>query len=347
MAFVKRVMSYLPVLIRVGIVSITVVGIVNALVVVGGLVVLLVCLENSEVDDETRYIHERLLAASNGDSPYSKSLIDKAYDEQSREELQKFGYVPEVLHGRLANGETNASITAKFDRGPMMLVYPLLDEKGREMWPFDVRAFERKLDSEIVWAEEGPRQRMDNGKLKDFDATMRYLNGAMLDWAVEKLDGKFPRVGDGWCWQTDECVRFMIESVNDAWQTRNYCVAQKTDSETYDIVARFVGFPRTEQYLMAALASDDCLAALGLGVLAYNNQVNRQNYSDAFIEQLFMKAAEEYPEGWANLAVLYDAWGRYDKAEWAKSQLDEHWRARVPNLVNCIRNKERLKQGNE
>ena len=342
MDFIRKVMPYFVRIVSIGIVSI---GVLDALVIVGVLV-LLRC--DNSIDDETRYTHERLLAASNGDSPYSKSLIDKAYDEQSREELQKFGYVPEVLHGRLANGETNASITAKFDRGPMMLVYPLLDEKGREMWPFDVRAFERKLDSEISWLDEGgPRLRMDNGVLKDFDATMRYLNGAMLDWAVEKLDGKFSRVGDGWCWQTDECVRFMIESVNDAWQTRNYCVAQKTDSETYDIVARFVGFPRTEQYLMAALASDDCFAALGLGVLAYNNQVNRQNYSDAFIEQLFMKAAEEYPEGWANLAVLYDAWGRYDKAEWAKSQLDEHWRARVPNLVNCIRNKERLKQGNE
>ena len=197
MAFVKRVMSYLPVLIRVGIVSITVVGIVNALVVVGGLVVLLVCLENSEVDDETRYIHERLSRAAAGDSPYSKSLIDKAYDEQSREELQKFGYVPEVLHGRLANGETNANVTAKLDRGPMMLVYLSLDEKGREMWPFDVHAFEKKLDSGIVWEEEGPRQRMDNGKLKSSDETMHYLNDAMADWAVENLDGKFPRVGEG------------------------------------------------------------------------------------------------------------------------------------------------------
>lgn len=342
MVCMRRVMSYFARIVIMGWVSI---GILGALVTVGILVLL--CCESS-VDDETRHIHERLLAAANGDSPYSKSLIDKAYDEQSRGEWQKFGYVPEVLHGRLTNGETNASITAKFDRGPMMLVYPSVDEKGREMWPFDVRAFERKLNSEISWLDEGgPRLRMDNGVLKDFDATMRYLNGAMLDWAVEKLDGKFPRVGDGWCWQTDECVRFMIESANDSWLTRNYCVAQKTDSETYDIVARFVGFPRTEQYLTAVLASDNCIAALVLGVLAYDHQVNRQNYSDVFIEQLFLKAAEECPEGWANLAALYDSWGMYDKAEWAKSQLDERWRARVPNLVNCIRNKERLKQGNE
>lgn len=162
---------------------------------------------------------DRALAGSGGKAPFADTL---------------------EFVGLSAAGTPELALAAQNrPRGNMLLVNDGNDdEERRELWPFDVEGFERKLERRMVRGEDGcfllPEE---NGTRLAANPTIRRVNAEIAAWAIRELDGKYPRMStDDWrgmtgsaaipegmaAWRLDPLYCFVLEDGEGAWNPRTY-----------------------------------------------------------------------------------------------------------------------------
>lgn len=125
------------------------------------------------------------------------------YDENRTKELMPNEiFDPDEMFGLMECGlASNAVEIVKRPRGKMCFVDDLCtDEERRELWPFELAAFEATLEAKMKIGEQGYQLVDDDGKLQARNPTVRWFNAEMDAWVVKQLDDKFERMSaDTYC----------------------------------------------------------------------------------------------------------------------------------------------------
>lgn len=207
-------------------------------------------------------------------------------------------------------------------RGNMLLVNDGNDdEERRELWPFDVEGFERKLERRMVRGEDGcfllPEE---NGTRLAANPTIRRVNAEIAAWAIRELDGKYPRMStDDWrgmtgsaaipegmaAWRLDPLYCFVLEDGEGAWNPRTYSFVFWKGTGTPVLVAAFDSFPNDREATAALCLHCDPPSANNLAVLEWRHQSFRMSMSPARIRTRLESARKAgVREAAENLSVL-------------------------------------------
>lgn len=238
------------------------------------------------------------------------------------------------LLGLLKCGMTNAEEIAAQPRGEMGFCDDRLTPDNRkELWPFDVSAFEATLEAKMVCdgeglfrkrAESGERLPLGDDGLVAPNPTIRWVNDEIERWAVAQLDARFTRLDgaafreatgcesmpEGWLvWLLDdmdgvkEC--FVIENGEGAWNPRHYMGLVCADGRI-TVIASFDSFPnRREAAAMRMFGEAE--AVHNRAVLEWRHRIFRLEMDPLRIRRCLEVAKRgNVPNAEANLKVLFD-----------------------------------------
>ncbi len=216
--------------------------------------------------------------------------------------------------GLSADGNPELALVAQNrPRGNMILVDDGNDDgERRELWPFDIEGFERKLEERMVRGEDGTRLAAN--------PTIRRVNAEIAAWAIRELDGKYPRMStDDWrgmtgsaaipegmaAWRLDPLYCFVLEDGEGAWNPRTYSFVFWKGTETPVLVAAFDSFPNDREATAALCLHCDPPSANNLAVLEWRHQSFRMSMSPARIRTRLESARKAgVREAAENLSVL-------------------------------------------
>lgn len=234
-------------------------------------------------------------------------------------------------------GLTNAHEIATRPRGEMKFCDDQLSEKERKtLWPFEVEAFEKRLEAKMVRDKDGwfrlkGEFEQEAGGVNDdglvaLNPTMRWINHEIEKWAVEQLDAKFKRMdeksfckmsGDekmpedthAWvlskeknCW---EC--FVIQRNEGAWNMREYMCFLWDGKEKVEFVASFVSFPNRKEAAAMRAYVCDIAARHNLAVLEWRHRSNYSGMNPWRIKAFLEKSKKlEVPTAAENLKILFE-----------------------------------------
>lgn len=247
----------------------------------------------------------------------------------------------EIRAGKLMPGETfdvyemfglpecgfdssNVVEIVKRPRGTMRFFDDLCtEEERRELWPFELEAFESTLEARMRIGEHGFQLVGDDGGLLPRNPTIRWFNEEMDSWAVKQLDGKFERMSrESLCemfgseavpddidaWRIDEIYYFIIDrTLEGAWCQRSYSIVIWKEGKNPVQVADFDSFPNAKEAIAARGYHCYAPSLNNLAVLEWQHRSHRQTMSPWRIEvNLKMARDQEVPTADANLKVLYE-----------------------------------------
>lgn len=226
-------------------------------------------------------------------------------------------------------GLTNAQEIAQRPRGDMKFCDDLFTEEyRRNMWPFDVEAFEKKsLETNLVRGADGCYRFADASNRGDASeaAAFRWVNREIEQWAVRQLDAVFPRMDeklfckisgdekmpDGMsAWVVDKFGTgnvewFAIQRNEDgAWHPRSYFYGI-WDGREPTVVGMLDSFPTRKEGATLRAYRFDVAARHNLAVLMWRHCVNAM-FMNPWVVQSLLKKAEAcgVPTAEANLKVL-------------------------------------------
>lgn len=239
------------------------------------------------------------------------------------------------MFGLFANGFTNAEEIAARPRGDMVFCDDMLTEKMRkELWPFDVEAFEAELESRMVRDGEGlfrmkPETGEDSPTGSDDctapNPTIRWVNDEIERWAIPRLDAKFARMDDaafhkatghdaipeGWLvWMladlggVREC--FAIMHSDGAWNSRCY-MELLCDDEGLTVIASFDSFPNRREAAAMRMFGGSIYAVHNLAVLEWRHRNFPIGMDPDRIKRYLEEAkSHKVSTAEANLKILHD-----------------------------------------
>lgn len=217
---------------------------------------------------------------------------------------------------------------SKRPRGEMTFVNDgQTDELRRQLWPFDVEAFEATLEAELGRDDEGLYCLKDeDGELEPVNPTIRWYNAKMEEWAIQQLDAVYPRVSPElfellngeppadaanvkmWDISSDGQEFFSIEESEDgAWELRSYQYWRKIGDDAPRIFVDFHSFPSQKEAVAMRKSLTDNRAVNNLAVLIWRHRANPLNFDPEDVEYMLEVAkSNNISCAPANLKVLYD-----------------------------------------
>ncbi len=231
----------------------------------------------------------------------------------------------EEMIALMAMGNRDAASVANGPRGEMTFVHDgRSDEERRRLWPFDVEAFEAKLEASLVRDEKGLyRKKDDDGELFAFNPTMRAVNAEMEQWAIGQLDAVFkrvtpdqyekmcgepPKAGEEiliWAISNDGKEFFSIERREGAWELRSYQYIRWDGKERPLVYVEFHSFPNRKEAVAMLTALHDVRSLNNLAVLYWRHRVFPLQFNPVEIKDMLEVAKKEGVAcAKANLAVL-------------------------------------------
>ena len=231
----------------------------------------------------------------------------------------------EEMMAMLQLGYENAAAIAERPRGKMVFADDgRSEEERRQLWPFDVEAFEATLEASLVRDEEGLyHQKDDDGELFPFNPTMRGINTELEEWAVQQLDSVFMRVKpDIYAKMTGEVAKadeeimmwaisnngdefFAIERNEGAWNLRSYQYILWDGKEPPAVFAEFNSFPNRKEGVTMRTARGDSRSLNNLAVLYWRHRVFPMQFNPEEIRELLEIAqSKKVACAKANLEVL-------------------------------------------
>ncbi|GEM_PF-1737435 len=256
--------------------------------------------------------------------------MQAAHYAVARKELCKVGVFDVCEFAALMKiGLTNAYEIAQRPRGEMKFCDDLFTEEYRKnMWPFDVEAFEKSLETNLVrGGADGCYRLADASSRGDTSeaAAFRWVNREIEQWAVRQLDAVFPRMDeklfckmfgtekmpDGtFAWVvaksgTGNVEWFAVQRNEDgAWHPRSY-VYGFWDGREPTVVGVLDSFPTRKEGAALRAHRLDVTALHNLAVLMWRHRVNAM-FMNPWEVQAFLKkaAARDMPTAKANLEVL-------------------------------------------
>lgn len=222
-------------------------------------------------------------------------------------------------------GYGNAPEIAERPRGEMVFADDGLgEEERRELWPFDVEAFEATLEAELVRDEKGLYLKKDEeGDTAPFNPTMRWVNAELEQWAVAQLDAAFTRMAPGvhaemtgepeeegeeipmWAIPGDGGEYFAIERSDGAWAVRSYQYVLWDGKGKPTLFGEFHSFPSRKEAVAMRTARHDVRSLNNMAVLYWRHRVFPMNFDPAEIKEMLGIAQRMgVPCAKGNLAVL-------------------------------------------
>ena len=225
------------------------------------------------------------------------SLIDRMRTSYNNVRNKTLGvsasFDGEEMVALLKLGYENATEIAEKPRGEMSFADDgRSEEERRKLWPFDVEAFEAKLEASLVQDKEGLYLLKDeDGELTPFNPTMRWVNAEMEKWAVQQLDAHFTRVKPDvhakitgkpvnadeeimmWTLAPDGDEYFSIEESDGAWTPRSYQYIIWNGKDTPMICAEFNSFPSQKEAVTMRTGLQDSRSLNNLAVLYWRHRV--------------------------------------------------------------------------
>lgn len=216
----------------------------------------------------------------------------------------------------------NAEEISKRPRREMSLVDDLnSDAERKELWPFDIEAFEAQLEAQMVRGDDGCFcRREENGDLRPSNPTIRWVNAEIAKWAISALDSKYQRMppaifckmsGDEtmpegtWAWQLDRLYYLVLAEREGAWNPRDYMIVLWNGSDDPFPVAVFDSFPNAKEATAALCLFSNAASHNNLAVLAWRHQIDRMRMDPWLIRRMLEEAAKaQVPTAEGNLAVL-------------------------------------------
>lgn len=231
----------------------------------------------------------------------------------------------EELMALMMLGYGNAPEIAERPRGEMVFADDGLgEEERRELWPFDVEAFEATLEAQLDRDERGLYcLKDDEGDLFPFNPTMRWLNEKLEEWAVGQLDAAFTRVtpevqteitggleeegGEVLMWAIpgDGDEFFAIERSDGAWELRSYLYLLWDGKDRPTLFGEFYSFPSRKEAVAMRTALHDSRSLNNMAVLYWRHRVFPMQFNPAEIKEMLELAQQDGVScAKANLAVL-------------------------------------------
>lgn len=222
-------------------------------------------------------------------------------------------------------GYGNAPEIAERARGDMVFADDgQSEEERRELWPFDVEAFEAALEASLGRDETGLyRQKDSEGGLFPFNPSMRGINEEMEQWAVRQLDASFTRVtpdiqekisgepveegeeGLMWAIPGDGGEYFAIERSDGAWALRTYLYILWDGKDKPTLLAEFYSFPNRKEAVAMRTVRHDSRSLNNMAVLYWRHRVFPMQFNPAEIrEMLEIAQGDGVSCAKGNLAVL-------------------------------------------
>lgn len=237
---------------------------------------------------------------------------------------------PENLDGEemmalMMLGYGNAPEIAERPRGEMVFADDGLgEEERRELWPFDVEAFEATLEAELVRDEKGLYlKKEEEGDTAPFNPTMRWVNAELEQWAVGQLDAAFTRMASGvhgkmigepeeegeeipmWAIPGDGGEYFAIERSDGAWGLRSYQYVLWDGKGKPTLFGEFHSFPSRKEAVAMRTARHDVRSLNNMAVLYWRHRVFPMQFNPAEIKEMLGIAQRGGVScAKANLAVL-------------------------------------------
>ena len=231
----------------------------------------------------------------------------------------------EELMALMMLGYGNAPEIAERLRGEMVFTDDgLSEEERRELWPFDVEAFEATLEAELVRDEKGLYlKKAEEGDTFPFNPTMRWVNAEMEQWAVAQLDAAFTRMAPGvhaemigepeeegeevpmWAIPGDGDEYFAIEGSDGAWNLRSYQYLIWDGKDSPTLFAEFYSFPSRKEAVAMRMARHDSRSLHNMAVLYWRHRVFPMQFNPEEIKKMLEIAQQDGVScAKANLEVL-------------------------------------------
>lgn len=257
------------------------------------------------------------------------SLVDRMRVSYNRVRNTMAGG-PESLDGEemmalMQLGYGNASEIAERPRGEMVFAADgRSEEERRELWPFDVEAFEATLEAELVRDEKGLYlKKAEEGDTFPFNPTMRWVNAEMEQWAIGQLDSAFTRMAPGvhaemigepeeeggevlmWAIPGDGDEFFAIERSDGAWELRSYLYLLWDGKDRPTLFAEFYSFPSRKEAVAMRMARHDSRSLHNMAVLYWRHRVFPMQFNPEEIKKMLEIAQQDGVScAKANLEVL-------------------------------------------
>ena len=258
------------------------------------------------------------------------SLVDRmrtSYNEVRNRKLGADGLLDgEEMMALMRLGYENATEIAGKPRGEMTFADDgRSEEERRKLWPFDVEAFEAKLEASLVRDEDGLYLLKDeDGELSPFNPTMRWVNAEMEKWAVQQLDLHFTRVKPDvhakmtgepakageeimtWAISPDGDEFFSIEENDGAWNLRSYQYIIWDGKDSPMVFAEFNSFPSRKEAVAMRTGRQDGRSLNNLAVLLWSHRIFPMQFDPGEIKWLLEVAQSKGVScAKANLDVLH------------------------------------------
>jgi hypothetical protein len=222
-------------------------------------------------------------------------------------------------------GYGNAPEIAERPRGEMVFTDDgLSEEERRELWPFDMEAFEATLEAELERDEKGLYRKKDaEGGTFPFNPTMRWINAELEQWAVGRLDAAFTRMAPGvhakmtgepeeegeeipmWAIPGDGGEYFAIERSDGAWEVRLYQYVLWDGKGKPTLLGEFYSFPSRKEAVAMRTALHDSRSLNNMAVLYWRHRVFPMQFDPAEIREMLELAQRDGVScAKANMAVL-------------------------------------------
>ncbi len=231
----------------------------------------------------------------------------------------------EELMALMMLGYGNAPEIAERLRGEMVFTDDgLSEEERRELWPFDMEAFEATLEAELERDEKGLYRKKDaEGGTFPFNPTMRWINAELEQWAVGRLDAAFTRMAPGvhakmtgepeeegeeipmWAIPGDGGEYFAIERSDGAWEVRLYQYVLWDGKGKPTLLGEFYSFPSRKEAVAMRTARHDVRSLHNMAVLYWRHRVFPMHFNPAEIKEMLELAQQDGVScAKANLTVL-------------------------------------------
>ena len=257
------------------------------------------------------------------------SLVDRMRVSYNLERNQMTGGTEnldgEELVALMMLGYRNAPEIAVRPRGEMVFADDgLSEEERRELWPFEVEAFEATLEAELVRDEKGLYLKKDEeGGTFPFNPSMRWVNAEMEQWAIGQLDAAFTRMAPGvhaemtgepeeegeeipmWAIPGDGDEYFAIERSDGAWEARSYQYVLWDGKDKPTLFGEFYSFPSRKEAVAMRTARHDVRSLHNMAVLYWRHRVFPMHFNPEEIKEMLEIAQRGgVPCAKANLEVL-------------------------------------------
>ena len=187
----------------------------------------------------------------------------------------------------------------------------LTDERRRQLWPFDFESFEKTLEAEMERDEHGLWCLKAEDGLQPSNPTIRWINGEIEKWAVERLDAAYRRMdaktyaeafgeeppedgilvwiiseGDG----PTEC--FQISRDEGAWNAREYFYLLWDGEEEPTPLAAFNSFPSRKEAAAMRTFLTNPASLNNMAVLYWRHRIFRLQMDPFEIREMLQLAAQ-------------------------------------------------------